>query len=196
MPHREDQIEDVAHHCHPLRQLPRVGHPERDARRGDLALGAGHTCRHRGLPTRKAAAMSPVDTPQTRRSVRATCDSRARAGWHAGEDQPQPIVRMPRRAVVRRSLADEQRKPAPQRRIPPQHVSRTVGGDRRQPGTGTIRDAAPRPHLDGPRERLLRALLGEVQVAGETGRRRDDRRPLGAVRIGESGVDLRGGNGR
>ena len=49
-----------------------------------------------------------------------------------------------------------------------------------------------RPPLERPREGVLRALLGEIPVAGEPDQRRDDASPLVAERIGDGRLDVGG----
>ena len=53
--------------------------------------------------------------------------------------------------------------------------------------------AVARPALERPREGVLRALLGEVPVAGDPDEGRDDPAPLLAERTGDRGLD--GGRG-
>ncbi len=107
----------------------------------------------------------------------------------AGEDQPQAVVgdlvalveQLWHRFLVRvgpsRLAADllEQLRASAG---PPQPVDGPVGGDGRQPCPGALRDAVGLPAPQRLRERLLRALLGQVPVPGPPDQRGDDAAPL------------------
>ena len=108
----------------------------------------------------------------------------------AGEDQPQAVVldliglfqQLRHRILIRFGLRERlaagllEQLGAP--RTAPQPVDRTVAGDSRQPGAGALRDAVHRPPPERLRERLLRALLGQIPVAGPPDQRGDDAAPL------------------
>ena len=49
-----------------------------------------------------------------------------------------------------------------------------------------------RPPFERPGERVLRALLGEIPVAGEPDQRGDDPSPLVAERVGDGRLDVGG----
>ena len=68
---------------------------------------------------------------------------------------------------------------------------RAVARRRREPRAGVARDAVAGPAFERPGEGVLRALLGEVPVAGDPDERRDDATPLLAERIGDRGLDVR-----
>ena len=59
-----------------------------------------------------------------------------------------------------------------------QTIERTIARGRREPRAGVARDAVARPALERPREGILRALLGEVPVAGHPDEGRDDASPF------------------
>ena len=65
-----------------------------------------------------------------------------------------------------------------ERAVAAQAVDRPVAGGDRQPGAGVGRGAVARPALGGQRERLLRGLLGEVEVAEVADQTGEDAAPL------------------
>src|SRR5262249_34586355 len=100
----------------------------------------------------------------------------------AGEDQPQPIVADPAlvlalvfNCAVHRSdllqllLADPR---------PAQPIEGAVAGGDPQPPARVLRDAVLRPALEGPCERVLGTLLGQVPVPGDTNEIGDNASPL------------------
>ena len=105
----------------------------------------------------------------------------------AGEDQPQPVVREPDSPASpgpASVVLDEQRQRPAQRRLAA-GAGRGRGAARRgQPGAGLRRDAALRPGREGRGVRVLDALLGEVEVAGDAHRRGEHEGPLATVRVG------------
>ena len=58
-------------------------------------------------------------------------------------------------------------------------------GDRGQPGTGHVGHPVEGPALEGAREGVLGALLGEVPVAGQRDQGRDHPTPLGREGLGD-----------
>jgi hypothetical protein len=87
----------------------------------------------------------------------------------AGEDQLQPLVG--KGSLLQACLLAE-------RPIAAQPVDRTVAGGDRQPGARVGRRAVPGPALGRDRERLLRGLLGEIEVAEEADQAGEDAAPL------------------
>ncbi len=71
----------------------------------------------------------------------------------------------------------------------PHPVDGTVARHRRQPGAGAARDAVARPALQRRREGILRALLGQVPVAGQSDQGRHDLAPFGLERLRDGGLD-------
>jgi hypothetical protein len=65
-----------------------------------------------------------------------------------------------------------------QRPLAPDAVDRAVASGRDEPGDRVRRRALARPALGRDRERVLRGLLGEVDVAEETDERGQDAAPL------------------
>jgi hypothetical protein len=62
--------------------------------------------------------------------------------------------------------------------LAPDAVDGAIPGCRGQPGTRVGRNALARPPLRGDRKRLLRGILGEVEVAEEPDERSEDAAPL------------------
>jgi hypothetical protein len=77
---------------------------------------------------------------------------------------------------------------------PSQAVERAIAGRRREPCTGVARKAVTSPRHQRLCERVLRALLGELPIAGEPDHRRDDPAPLGGEGDADRRIDL--GRGR
>ena len=101
----------------------------------------------------------------------------------AGEDQPEPVVGdvIGLDRVGGDVILDEQRQRPPQGRLAPEYVERPVAGDRGQPGARPVGDAI-RPRHQGFGERVLDALLCQVQVVRDAHRRGEDEAPLAPVR--------------
>jgi hypothetical protein len=98
----------------------------------------------------------------------------------AGEDQLQPLVRKdPLLHLVLHRLGHvEQACLLGERAIAAQSVDGAVAGGDRQPGAWVGRRAVPWPALGCDRERLLRGLLGEIEVAEEADQVGQDAAPL------------------
>jgi hypothetical protein len=99
----------------------------------------------------------------------------------AGEHELQPLVG-DRRLVqlVHGRLRWELELPqlARERPVAPDAVDRAVARRRRQPRARVLRRALARPALGRERERLLRGLLGELEVAEEADQAGEDAAPL------------------
>ena len=113
----------------------------------------------------------------------------------ASEDQPEPVVFDPAVITAGPILWCRQHrrlsKLGSTGRGPPQPVERAVACRRRQPRTGTARDAVAGPMLERPREGVLRAFLGQVPVPGDPDEGGDDPSPLVPEGIGDGGLDGR-----
>ena len=72
-----------------------------------------------------------------------------------------------------------------QRAVAAEAVDRTVATRRHQPGPRVARCPVAGPALGGRRERLLRGVLGDVDVTAEADERRHDVGPLGAEDISD-----------
>ena len=69
-------------------------------------------------------------------------------------------------------------------------IDRAVPGGGGEPCAGITRDAVTPPSLEGQHEGVLRALLGEIPVAGHPDEGRDDTTPLRTERGDDRGLDL------
>jgi len=104
----------------------------------------------------------------------------------AGEDQLQalvgdrPVVEVELVHGRRRSLAVQLPRLVLQRPLAADAVDRAVAPGRDQPGQRLLGRAVARPALGGDRERLLRGLLGEIDVAEEADQGGEDAAPLAA----------------
>lgn len=74
----------------------------------------------------------------------------------------------------------------------PDDVECPTSSRRRQPRTRALGDTMLEPVGQRSSERLLGALLGAVQVAGDAHRRGEHEGPLATVRISDGGRDARG----
>ena len=66
-----------------------------------------------------------------------------------------------------------------------QPVERAIARGRCEPGAGVARDAVTGPSVEGLREGILRAFLGEIPVAGRANECGDDASPITAERVGD-----------
>ena len=192
----EDQIQHAENAAQPVGQLLVVGHPVRDPRVGDLALGADDPLAHRRLRdqerARDLAGREPAERAQRQRHPRRQIERR----MAAGEDQPQAVIddrallvlvgvllaiephqlRQPIRSIRHRPVAAH-----PIDRPPPR-------GDR-EPRARLGRDAVAPPRADRVRERVLDRVLRQLKVAHMSDQRRQHRRALPAERRRDRGAD-------
>jgi hypothetical protein len=199
--------QQVQHGQHPGRALGEEAggrHPVRDRRVADLALGADDPLRHRGLGHQQRAGdlggSQPGQRPQRERDPRLERQGRVAAG----EDEPEPVIAdavvAGRREVPAGRLGRLQQRRLAQLgglvRAAAEHVDRTVAGGGGQPGAGAGGHAVAFPRLQGAGERVLRALLGQVPVAGDRDQGGDDLAPLGREGGADRCLDLRAGVSR
>ena len=146
-----------------------------------------------GSATRNARAISAVVRPPSVRSVSATCASTASAGWQQvkiSSSRSSGKVGLVHRVLRRRRhLAAACVFSASVRSRRSRSIARLRAG-RDQPGAGIGRDAVARPALGGDGERLLRGLLGEVEVAEEADQRGEHAAPLVAEDLLERSLPL------
>jgi hypothetical protein len=191
-----------------LREQARGRHPVRDRGVADLALGADDPLRHRRLGHQQRAGDlgrgQPGQRPQRERDPRLERQRR----MAAGEDEPETViadaaaVAAGLRQVPARQIGASRLQPGRLAqlgglvRAAAQHVDRAVTGGGGQPGAGTGGHAVALPRLQGAGERVLRALLGQVPVAGDRDQRGDDLAPLGLEGGADRRLDLRAGVSR
>jgi hypothetical protein len=168
-------VEHGHHPCGALGQQVRRRDPVGDARVADLALRPGQALGHGRLGDQESARdLRGGQAAERAQRERDPCVERER-GVAAGEDQPEPVVHDP--ALVRGSGGEPafvlvgEHGGLPQLRgldlSAAQHVERAVARGRGEPGGRIARDPGGRPVLEGLRERVLHALLGQVPVAGQ-----------------------------
>ena len=189
----EDQVDDREHGREPVGQQVVGRHPERDPGGLDLPLGAHEPLRHRRLGRRGTRGRSRrSSSPPSVRSVSATCASIASAGW-----QQVKISSSRSSGNVVSSIVSSTASGTSSSRVFAASVrSRRIRLIARlravvishAPGLSGI--AVARPALGGDRERLLRGLLGEVEVAEEADQGSEDAAPLLAEDLLEDGLPL------
>ena len=208
VPEGEQQVDHAEDRVQPGGQLRRAGHPVGDPGGGDLLLRPGQAGGHRGLGHQEGpgdvAGRDAAHQPQGEGHLRLPGQCRVTAH----EDQPQPVVRngvlrLVCEFVVHRGLLHrrrparwllgwhQQRQPRAQCPIPPQGVDRPAPGRRGQPAGRVARDPVAGPGDQRRGVRLLDALLGQVEVAGDAHRRGEHLGPPVTVRVGDRRLDLR-----
>ena len=161
-----------------------------------------------GSGTRNARAISAVVRPHTSRSVSATCASRARAGWQQvntrrSRSSGDHVVLAARRqaghgGASAGALGVTAPEPGsisngslrPQGPVAALRVERPPPRRRGQPGPRIARHALPGPGVERGDVRILNALLGHVDVAGDARRRGEHEGPLATVRVRDGRADL------
>ena len=191
----EQQVEHAEHAWRAFRQQVRRGDPVRDPRVLDLLLGPDQPLGHRRLAGQERPGDLRRGQPGQRAQGQRDPGLERQRRVAAGEHQPQPVVG--NAAVVglglvgcgigRQGHGGDLPEFGGSDRLPAQHVDGAVTGGRGQPRARPAGDAVFRPPLQGHRERVLRAFLGEVPVAGGPDQRRDDPAPL----VPERGVHRR-----
>ncbi len=190
----EQEVEHREDGRRPLGQQVRGRDPVGDAGVADLLLRPHEPLGHRRLGDEEGAGdlgrREPDEGPQRERDA---CLEPER-GVTAGEDQTEPVVL--HAAAVR---LDRLRRPGSSAASTATSCSLAVPTDARRsrsiarlravvvshaPGA---RDAVAGPAFQGPREGVLRALFGEVPVAGHADERGDDLAPV----VDERGRDRR-----
>ncbi len=159
-----------------------------------------------GSGTRNARAISGVVSPTSVRNVERDLRVARQRGMTAREDQPQAIVfdaTVLHSAVVTVAGITSGGRIGPGEhghllelggtgRGAAEPVERAVARGGGEPGRRTVRDPVAGPRLERPRERVLRALLGEVPVAGHPDEGRDDATPIRAKGGDDGRLDLTG----
>ena len=144
-----------------------------------------------GSLTRNACAISGVLTPQTSRSVSATCASRASAGWQqvktsrsrsSGIVSASKVISVASGSSSSGSLSSSTRPRA-------SAFSAVAARGGREPRAGAVRDAVARPGRQGRDVGVLHAVLGGVEVARHPHRRGEHVGPFATVRLGHRLLD-------
>src|SRR5262245_2073355 len=155
----------------------------------DLPLRARQPPLHRlGLDEERAGNLlgrQPAEGAERQRDLRFQRERR----MTAGEDQLEPLIR--KRPVVHLVLLSDRQVEQPrlldEGAVAADAVERTVPGRGRQPCARVVRHTLPRPALRRDRERLLRRVLREVEVAAPTDQGREDAAPPVAEDVFERG---------
>jgi hypothetical protein len=166
-------------------------HTVGDRRVADLLLGTDKTLGHGRFGGQEGSGdlsrRQPGQGPQGQGDPRL----QRQRGVATGEDEPEPIVwdvfcvhvgspwvlwrRQQHRLLELGCLG----------RMPAQPVERPVTRHRCEPCPWPPRDPVARPRPERRREGVLRALLGQVPVAGHADQRGDDLAPFVGERIGD-----------
>ena len=177
----EDQVDHGQHRGQAVGQLVLGRHPERDARRPDLALGPHQPLGHRGLGHQERpgdlGCGQAAEAAQGKRHLGVHGQRR----MAAGEQQLQPLVGdrpVLAHLVLHRLGPVQQPGLRGQRPLAPDPVDGVVAGRRHQPRARIVRRPVCRPAGRGGGEGLLGGLLGKVEVAEEAGQRRQHPAPL------------------
>ena len=140
-----------------------------------------------GAEVRKACAISSVVSPQTSRSVSATCASGGRAGWQQMKislswsssmvlsSQHLGFVGVgfePHRQLLQRGI---------EARLLAHAVDRLEAPGRNQPGERIGRHAVLRPLRGGRDEGVVHRLLGAIEIAEQPDQRRQHAARMAAV---------------
>ena len=186
----EQQVEHGQDAGRPVRQQVRGRHPVRDRRVADLVLGPDQALGHGLLGDHERPGDLRGGQPGQRAQRQGDPRLQRQRRVAAGEDQPEPVVGDAAVVVVKVGIAGNgqgSRLPQPGRLggAAAEPVQRAVARHRGQPGAGTARDAVARPGLQCLREGVLRALLGQVPVAGHPDQGGHDPAPLLAERLGD-----------
>ena len=202
----EDEMHRSQHGVETLGQLMGDRHAVGDPRTRDLLLRPSDPSRHGRLANQERMGDllggQAADQPQRQRDLRLPRQCRVTAG----EDEAKAVVGY----VIhlgelrfRRERSDmftpraqrtaglyQQGNPGPKGSGAAVGVQRLAPGRGGQPRARVAWDAVAPPCLEGADIRILRTLLGQVDVAGHAHRRREHAGPLVTVRGGEREPDL------
>ena len=191
----EDEVDDREDRVEALGHVGRLGHDVGDAGDADLLLRPHQPLRHRRRRHEEGAGdrlgVEAAQRPQRQRDLGVDRQRR----MTAREDQPQPVVGDVVGVVVGLVDRAQERRIAMQldlggeSRLASHAIERLVPRGLDDPRPRELRHAARAPLLDRRRERLLRRLLRQIEVAGQPDQRRDDAAPVLAIEIADGGID-------
>src|SRR5213082_1046476 len=145
----------------------------------DLPLRAHEPLRHRRLRDEEGAGYlfgrEAAERAQGQRDLRLG----RQGGVTTREDQAQPLVGDRLVHLLSRLEGRQQLRLAPQRLLAPDAVARAVARGDQQPGAGLGRNAVAWPALERDRNRFLKGVLGELEVAEDADQAREDAPPFG-----------------
>jgi hypothetical protein len=184
----EHEVEDGEHGGQAVGQRVGAGHPDRDARRADLALGAHEPLGDRRLGHEQAACdlghREAAHQAQRQRHLRVERQRRVTAGEH----QREALVRQ--RLVLPGQLGHDLLELAgqlgllvAQHRLAPQPVDRAPAGGGEDPRGGVLGHPVARPAVQRDDVGVLDGLLGAVEVPERAGQHR-----YGAAELGAEGA--------
>ena len=178
----EDQVDDGQNRPQPLRQQVVRRDAERDAGVTDLPLRTNEPLGHGRLRDEEGARNllggQAAERPKRQRDLRLGCERR----MAAREDQAQLLVgnHLGLLVVVPRRQSREELGLPLEGPLAPDPVDRAVASRGRQPGAGVVRHTVDGPALQRGRHRVLKGVLGEVEVAEDADQAREHAPPLGA----------------
>ena len=147
-----------------------------------IFFGAGDPGGHGGLLHQEGAGDLGGGKPAHQAQGQGDLGLPGQGGVAAGEDEREAFVGQQALLGAGRRLGRHQQgQGAAQHRFAAQDVQGPVAGGGREPGGRTVRDAGPGPGLERLGVRVLGALLGQVQVAGEPGGGGQHPGPVAAV---------------
>ena len=189
---RVQDVDDGEHGINARRELRHGRHPERDARHGDLLLGASDAGRHGRLADQERpgdlGGGEPAEQPESQRHLGIAADRRVTAREHEAQAVVDDLGPLGAIELGAHRLDQEGKAPlaygVAARQIdgaPPRH--------RGQPRPRFLRDAAGAPGGQGAGIGVLDALLRQIDVPRHAHRRGEHEGPLAAVRVGDRGLD-------
>ncbi len=187
----EDEVEDGQHGAEPLGEEVVGRDAKRDPGRPDLPLGAHEALGHRRLRdqerVRDLRRRQAYDLAQGQRHPRVRGERR----MTAGEDEREPVVGDRAHALVvhrQRFETGEQLRLPGEDAVTPDPVDCAVARGRDHPGAGVGGRPVARPAFERGGERILHRVLGEGEVAEDTGEDRDGTAPF----LAEDATDVVG----
>jgi hypothetical protein len=170
----EDEVEHGEDGAQAIGQQVVGRHAEGDARVADLPLRANEPLRHRRLGdeecSRDLLGREAADRPQRERHLRLG----RKRGMTAGEDEAQAVVRNRAHLLVLSRPLLQERELAVERSLAADPVEGPVARCGQKPGRRVVRHPVARPPLQRGCERILKRVLGEVEVAEGADQGRED----------------------
>ena len=176
----EDQVDDRQHVVEAVRAFLTGRQFQGDAGVREGAFGPGDPPDHGRL--RDQEGTGDLGAGQAADQPEGECRAglRGEQGVAGEQDQPQHVVlhvvhqlrRLRHRVLLQ--VVGELRKPPAQTGGASYLIDAAAAGDGEQPGLRLTRDAVPRPALQRGDQGVLGEILGQREVTGEAGERRDD----------------------
>ena len=189
----EEEVEHRQHRGRPFHQPMGRRHGERNAGMADLPFGPHEPLGHRCLGHEEGPGdLRRRHARQRAQGERHLCLERERRVATREHEAEAVVGYVPLPRQLRRARVHERYLPFLGRAHagPARPIDGAVAGHRREPRSGAARYAVAGPALQRGGEGILRALLGEIPVAGQPDQGRNDPAPLGVERIGDGRLDL------